>query len=162
MRSYTFIFNCTANQPQVVPLCDISLIKQHPEITADFNRDSCKERMKLFVRLLSDFPSIKINHDAVSVLLDLSLDQSGRSENLALPANNSSLGSVTPQDQIQTEKLTISKNSRKRKPPSPFSLEEVVVKRHPKLRPTDPALPTPNSPHCLWKIHPSIKTLWAL
>ena len=44
------IFSFTANEPQVVPLCDISPHQQHPELTADFDRDSCKERMKLFVR----------------------------------------------------------------------------------------------------------------
>jgi len=33
-ENQAFIFNCTANEPQVnvVPLCDISLHKQHPEL----------------------------------------------------------------------------------------------------------------------------------
>ena len=140
-ENQAFIFNCTANEPQVVPLCDISLHHQHPELTADFDRDSCKERMKMFVRTFSDVPSIKINHNAVSDLVDLSLDQSPGSEKHTLSENNSSSGSVTPQDKTQTEKVAISNNSRKRKPPSPFSPEEVVGKRRPKLRPTDPRIP---------------------
>ena len=140
-RTKLSLFYCTANEPQVAPLCDISLHHQHPELTADFDRDSCKERMKMFVRTFSGIPSIKINHNAVSDLVDLSLDQSPGSEKHTLSENNSSSGSVTPQDKTQTEKVAISNNSRKRKPPSPFSPEEVVGKRRPKLRPTDPRIP---------------------
>ena len=54
-----FIFNCTVNQPQVVPLCDTSLIKQHPENTADFNRDSCKKEWNCLFGHFLTFQALK-------------------------------------------------------------------------------------------------------